>query len=65
MSAVYAHPLDWEDRGQYVYDTLVATADASQAEARQLLDAKGLKHTTFLIGTSYTSMRPILPPSRR
>ena len=37
LSAVYAHPLDWEDRGQYVYDSLVATADSSQAEARQLL----------------------------
>ena len=50
LSGVYAHPLDWHERGQYVYDTLVATAEASQAEAIQFLDAAGLKHTTFIIG---------------
>jgi subtilisin family serine protease len=40
---------DWEERGQYVYDTLVATADASQAEIRTMLDNERVSYQSFWI----------------
>jgi len=50
LSGVYAEPMGWEERGQYVLDTLQATAASSQAEVIEFLDARNLKHQTFLIG---------------
>ena len=40
---------DWDKRGQYVYDRLTATADASQADLRKQLDAGGYEHRAFWI----------------
>ncbi|WP_026199094.1 S8 family serine peptidase [Lamprocystis purpurea] len=50
LSSVYGFAMTWEERGQYVYDTLRATAQSSQAEAQQLLAAAGLKSTSFFVG---------------
>lgn len=38
---------DWDARGQAVYDALTSTADASQKEVRQQLDADGVTYTSF------------------
>lgn len=38
---------DWDERGQFVYDTLMATAEASQADLRASLDAAGASYEPF------------------
>ena len=40
---------DWDDRGQYVYDRLTATAKKSQAELLAELRSSGVKHQSFWI----------------
>ncbi|MFE6968088.1 carboxypeptidase regulatory-like domain-containing protein [Isoptericola sp. NPDC057653] len=40
---------DWDERGQYVYDTLTAVADRSQADLVKALDAAGTDYETFWI----------------
>ncbi len=41
---------DWNARGQYVYDTLRAVAERSQANAKDYLDKQGLRYQTFIAG---------------
>ncbi|MEL7977952.1 carboxypeptidase regulatory-like domain-containing protein [Isoptericola sp. F-RaC21] len=43
---------DWDDRGQYVYDTLTAVADAAQAGLVKDLDAAGADYETFWISNA-------------
>ena len=38
-----------DEKGQYVYNTLVATADRTQASLRSYLDGQGVKYTSFYI----------------
>lgn len=38
---------DWDERGQFVYDTLMATAEESQADLRASLDDAGASYETF------------------
>ncbi|MFD6178701.1 MULTISPECIES: carboxypeptidase regulatory-like domain-containing protein [unclassified Isoptericola] len=40
---------DWDERGQYVYDTLTAVADRSQADLLKALDSAGTDYETFWI----------------
>lgn len=40
---------DWDDRGQYVYETLTAVADDAQADLLKELDAAGVDHESFWI----------------
>ena len=40
---------DWDAKGQYVYDRLTATADASQASARKQLETAGADFEPFWI----------------
>jgi subtilisin family serine protease len=40
---------DRTERGRLVVDTLLATAEASQDQVRQLLDSKGVRHTPFWV----------------
>jgi len=37
-----AYSMDWEARGDFVYNTLRETADRSQANAKAILDMQGL-----------------------
>ncbi|MDR7382349.1 S8 family serine peptidase [Promicromonospora iranensis] len=37
----------WEERGEYVYDTLVATADAAQERAIAELEESGAEYTSY------------------
>lgn len=46
LSAAY-NITDWSARGQYVYDTLKATADRTQAGVRDLLTAQNLSYRTY------------------
>ncbi len=48
LSAAYA--MDWDARGEYVYNTLRDTAARSQADAKLALDAQGLAYQTFIAG---------------
>lgn len=48
LSAAYAIA-DWAERGQYVYDTLRAHAEASQRELRAALEARGTPYTPLWI----------------
>ncbi len=48
LSAAYG--MDWEARGQFVYNTLNETARRSQAKAKGYLDAMGLEYRTFIAG---------------
>jgi Subtilase family/Carboxypeptidase regulatory-like domain/Domain of unknown function (DUF4394) len=41
---------DWNARGQYVYDTLRAVAERSQANAKDYLDKLGLRYESFFAG---------------
>jgi subtilisin family serine protease len=43
---------DWNQRGAAVVDALQKTADASQAAARQRLDAAGVEHTSYWIANT-------------
>ena len=45
-----AYAMDWEARGEYVYNALVATASRSQAKAKAMLDRRGLSYQTFFAG---------------
>ncbi|HSJ57583.1 MAG TPA: S8 family serine peptidase, partial [Anaerolineae bacterium] len=47
LSAAY-QIADWEARGQYVYDTLKATADRTQAGVLKYLQENGVESQTFL-----------------
>jgi subtilisin family serine protease len=38
-----------EDKGEFVFQTLVATADSTQADLRAYLDSQGVKYTSFYI----------------
>jgi putative cell wall-binding protein len=42
----------WEERGQAVYDALVATAERSQADARVQLDAAGVDYRSFVVSNA-------------
>jgi hypothetical protein len=48
LSAAYR--MDWSARGHFVYNTLKATAERTQAAAIKILDGRGLKHQTFIAG---------------
>jgi subtilisin family serine protease len=48
LSAAYA--MDWNARGEFVYNALRDTAAKSQANAKAILDAAGLKYQTFIGG---------------
>ncbi len=45
-----AYSMDWESRGEFVYHTLLETANSSQANAKALLDQDGVKYQTFING---------------
>ncbi|MEN4010426.1 MAG: S8 family serine peptidase [Bellilinea sp.] len=45
-----AHGMDWEQRGWFVYNTLKETAERSQAAARAVLDAQGVRYQSFIAG---------------
>src|SRR5690606_16005003 len=38
-----AYKMDWQERGEFVYNTLKETAGRSQAAAKELLDKQGFK----------------------
>lgn len=44
--------MGWEERGQFVYDALNSTAEASQAEVRAQLEAAGVEFDEFFISNS-------------
>lgn len=44
-----ANSMSWADRGQFVYEALNATADASQADVRALLDEAGVDYESFYL----------------
>jgi hypothetical protein len=44
------YSMDWDARGLFVYNTLRDTAYRTQATAKEILDAKGLKYQTFIAG---------------
>ena len=41
---------DWKQRGEFVYDTLLQTAQSSQAKVIADLKSRGLKYQSFIIG---------------
>jgi len=45
-----AYSMDWNARGEFVYNTLRDTANNSQANAKAILDAQGLTYQTFIAG---------------
>ena len=45
-----AYSMDWNARGEYVYNTLRGIAANSQAKAKAILDAGGYKYQTFIAG---------------
>jgi uncharacterized membrane protein len=45
-----AYDMDWQERGEFVYQILTETARRSQAEAIGVLDALSLEHQTFIAG---------------
>jgi subtilisin family serine protease len=48
LSAAYA--MDWQARGEFVYNTLREAAERSQVNAKATLDAQGLTYETFIAG---------------
>lgn len=44
-----ANSMSWVDRGQFVYDALNSTANASQEAVKAQLDAAGVDYTSFYI----------------
>jgi hypothetical protein len=48
LSAAYS--MDWNARGEFVYNTLRETAEQGQATAKSTLDAQGLPYQTFIAG---------------
>ncbi|MBN1536921.1 MAG: S8 family serine peptidase [Anaerolineales bacterium] len=47
LSAAYG--MDWEERGEYVYETLQTAVDKSQKEVRDYLDKNGVDYQSFWI----------------
>lgn len=45
-----AYAMDWAARGEFVYNTLMETAQRSQAQARELLDAQGVAYQAYIAG---------------
>jgi hypothetical protein len=45
-----AYSMSWSERGAYVVNLLQETAAKSQAQAKGILDAAGLKYQTFIAG---------------
>jgi len=45
-----AYSMEWDARGEFVYNTLRKTADRSQANAKSILNAQGLTYQTFIAG---------------
>ncbi len=45
-----AYSMDWDARGEFVYNTLREAADRSQKSAKAILDAQGLVYQTFITG---------------
>jgi subtilisin family serine protease len=45
-----ANSMDWDARGEFVYNILRDTAYRSQANAKVILDAQGLAYQTFIAG---------------
>lgn len=45
-----AYSMDWDIRGEFVYNTLRDNADTSQANAKTILDERGLAYQTFIAG---------------
>ena len=45
-----AYGMDWDARGEFVYNTLKDAAALSQARAKGMLDAAGLEYETFIAG---------------
>ncbi|MGB9724538.1 MAG: carboxypeptidase regulatory-like domain-containing protein, partial [Chloroflexia bacterium] len=45
-----AYKMNWQERGEFVVRVLTETAQRSQARARALLDARGLRYRTFIAG---------------
>ena len=45
-----AYSMDWDARGDFVYSSLKETAERSQENAKQTLDASGIKYQSFFTG---------------
>ena len=45
-----AYSMDWDARGEFVYNSLRDTAANSQVNAKSILDIAGLKYQTFISG---------------
>jgi PKD repeat protein len=45
-----AYSMDWDARGEFVYNTLKETAERSQVQAKAYLDEAGLTYRTFIAG---------------
>jgi subtilisin family serine protease len=45
-----AFSMDWETRGDFVYHSLLETAESSQVQAKSILDAQGMAYQTFIAG---------------
>ncbi len=45
-----AYSMDWQARGEFVYNTLRELAQSSQAGVKGILDARGLSYQTFIAG---------------
>lgn len=52
---------DYDARRQYVYDTLVATADSSQADLRRTLDRFGIAYTPYYLVNAVQVNGGLLP----
>src|SRR4030043_599329 len=48
LSAAFS--MDWDARGDFVYNTLVDTSARSQVNAKAILDSSGLTYQTFIAG---------------
>ncbi len=56
-----AYSMDWNARGEFVYNTLRETAAISQAHAKAILDTEGLKYQTFIAGNDLYVYAGTLP----
>ncbi len=45
-----AYAMGWQERGEYVYNSLKETAGRTQVAAKQYLDDRGLTYQTFIAG---------------
>ncbi len=45
-----AYSMDWEQRGEFVYNALLDTAVKSQVNTKAILDRAGLRYQTFVAG---------------